>query len=360
VQIHLLRNLIFKLPHYPASQRLQRLPRWLIFRPINNEDTAVAAALRVDPKDYFTSIEWAGLSRRSSWRGLWLIAHCWATIVLAGALFVLWPNPVTLLMHDAAHAALHTNLKLNDITASWLCGAPVGASLQRYRPYHLTHHKFAQQPEDPDLSLSAPFPITAVSLRRKMVRDLTGQTFFKQRIRPTIDALLGRKAKGLSWRQVGQGLWGFWGPFVIANSVMILALSAIGLWWAWPVLWLLPMASWYPLVTRLRNIAEHACTPDHDDPLRHARTTRANLLERLFIAPYFVNYHCEHHMFMHLPCWSLPKAHRLLTAKGATARMEVQPGYLAVIRAAASRQPKGKDDLHRKPDKAPTFAAPFG
>jgi fatty acid desaturase len=342
----------------------------------HKEETTVAAALRVDPKDFFTPVEWAGLSQRSSWRGLWLIAHCWGTILLAGALFVLWPNPLTLviavmvigarqlglaiLMHDATHAALHPTLKINDFAASWLCGAPVGASLRRYRPYHLTHHKFAQQPEDPDLGLSAPFPITAASLRRKMVRDLTGQTFFKQRIGPTLDALGAREAKGLSWRQVGQGLWAFWGPFVIANGVMIAALSAVGLWWAWPVLWLLPMASWYPLVTRLRNIAEHACTPDHDDPLRHARTTRANLLERLFIAPYFVNYHCEHHMFMHLPCWSLPKAHRLLTAKGVSGRMEVQPGYLAVIRAAASRRPKGKDGPRQTSDKEAMFAAPFG
>ena len=33
-------------------------------------------------------------------------------------------------------------------------------------------------------------------------------------------------------------------------------------------------------------------------------------------------------MFMYLPCWSLPKAHRLLQAKGATVRMEVQRGLL--------------------------------
>jgi fatty acid desaturase len=345
----------------------------------------LAVATRVDPKDFFTPAEWAGLSRRSSWRGLSLIAHAWATIIAAGALFVLWPNPLTLvlavmvigarqlglaiLVHEAAHAAVHPNLKINDGAAAWLCGAPVGANLSRYRPYHLTHHKFAQQPEDPDLSLSAPFPISRVSLRRKMIRDLTGQTFYRQRIKPTLDALLARKAKGLSWAQVREGLWDFWGPFVIANGVMIAALCAIGLWWAWPVLWLLPMATWYPLVTRLRNIAEHACVPSNEDPLRHARTTRANLLERLLIAPYYVNYHCEHHMFMHLPCWSLPKAHRLLTRKGVTARMEVQQGYVAVIRAAASRPPKIGDKGGGGPrqsvdkgavDKEAAFAAPFG
>ena len=55
-------------------------------------------------------------------------------------------------------------------------------------PYHLQHHKFAQQAEDPDLGLSAPFPITRASLRRKIVRDLTGQTWFKQRFGDCLQA----------------------------------------------------------------------------------------------------------------------------------------------------------------------------
>jgi len=96
------------------------------------------------------------------------------------------------------------------------------------------------------------------------------------------------------------------------------------------------MATWYPLITRLRNIAEHACVAkDEPDPLRHARTTTANLIERAFIAPYYVQFHCEHHMFMHLPCYQLPRAHRLLEQKGVTARMEIEPSYLAMLRVAA-------------------------
>ena len=62
----------------------------------------------------------------------------------------------------------------------------------------------------------------------------------------------------------------------------------------------------------MRNIAEHACTSTREDPFSHARTTRANPIERLFIAPYWVNYHAEHHLFMHLPCNRLPEAYRLL------------------------------------------------
>ena len=259
------------------------------------------AAARVDPKDFFSAEAWASLSRRSAWQGVWMVAHAWIVILGAAAVAVLWPNPLTLvvaimligarqlglaiLMHEAAHAGLHNNLKVNDFLGEWLCGAPVGASLARYRPYHLTHHRYAQQAEDPDLLLSAPFPITRTSLRRKMIRDLTGQTFYKQRIAPTISAITTAKARGASRAQVTRGLVDFWGRFAIANGVLLALAVVSGAWWAYPVLWIVPMATWYPLVTRLRNIAEHACTPDNNDPLRHARTTHAGWIARALIAP---------------------------------------------------------------------------
>ncbi|MEL7480164.1 MAG: fatty acid desaturase, partial [Pseudomonadota bacterium] len=124
---------------------------------------------------------------------------------------------------------------------------------------------------------------------------------------------------------------------LVFNAGLLALLTALGVWWAFILLWIVPMATWFPLVTRLRNIAEHAVVPDNQDPMRHARTTHANLIERAFIAPYWVNYHCEHHMFMHLPCYRLADAHRLLQRKGLTARMEVQPGYLTVLKHAASK-----------------------
>ena len=70
------------------------------------------------------------------------------------------------------------------------------------------------------------------------------------------------------------------------------------------------MASWLSLVTRIRNIAEHACTSSGEEPFSHARTTRANSIERGLIAPYWVNCYAEHHLFMYLPCSRLAQAHR--------------------------------------------------
>ena len=95
------------------------------------------------------------------------------------------------------------------------------------------------------------------------------------------------------------------------------------------------------VITRIRNIAEHAVVPDSDDPLRNTRTTKASLIERIFIAPYFVNYHLEHHLLFYVPCYNLPKLHAILMRGPHAARMEVQPGYLSVLRlATASPTPR--------------------
>ena len=140
----------------------------------------MSAAARVKPEQFFTPDEWRGLSARSSWKGLALLLHCWVVIGAAIAVGVVWPLAIPLvvmlvgtrqlglfiLMHDAAHGILHPNRKVNDLAALWFGGS----ELNTYRPYHLQHHRFVQQTEDPDLVLSAPFPVSPQSLRRKIFR----------------------------------------------------------------------------------------------------------------------------------------------------------------------------------------------
>ena len=314
-------------------------------------DANMAAAKRIRPLDLFTRDEWEHVSRRSDLVGLGMVVHAWAVIGLAMAAAIWQPWLIILavpiigarqlglavLMHEAAHGGLSSHKGLNHIFGHWLSGAPIGGSLKAYRPYHLQHHKFAQQPEDPDLVLSAPFPITKNSLRRKIIRDLTGQTFYKQRLNQFANAFGYKIREGTSTANRMQAAREAAIPFLITNGVLLALLTVLGHWWAFFALWLLPMATWNMMITRLRNIAEHAVVPDHNDPMRHARTTHAGLLERIFIAPYWVNYHCEHHMFMHLPCYRLAEAHRLLERKGITERMEVQHGYWGVLKSAASK-----------------------
>lgn len=310
------------------------------------------AAQRIRPNEVFTTVEWQALSKKQHWRGPALVLHAWGIIFAASALFVIIPNPLTfiiaimlvgarqlglaILMHEAAHGALHPNRQINDFLGHWLCAAPVGASLATYRAYHLGHHKYVQQPEDPDLILSAPFPVSRHSMRRKIIRDLTGQTFLRQRLAGlrkntgTIGSAAQKQGEVLSSDRALR-------DHLLINFILLIGLTVLGVWWLYPALWLVAMASWFPLVTRIRNIAEHACVPNTDDPLAHARTTHASWWERLLIAPYWVQYHAEHHAFMHLPCYRLPAAHALLHKKGLATRIPQLASYWAVLLTATTQ-----------------------
>jgi fatty acid desaturase len=307
-------------------------------------------ALRMRARDFLTEDQLVAVRRRVTWKSAALIAHAWALILGSIALVAWWPNPLTfllavgiigsrqlglaILMHDGAHGCLSADEKTNLALSQWFCAYPVFAETRAYRRYHLQHHARTQQEDDPDLILSAPFPITKMSYRRKFFRDITGQTGYQQRKAQLLNAL-GPKEWPLS-RRVAHFREKL-GPQFAVNGVLFAGLAAAGVWWAYPLLWLLPLLTWMMVITRIRNIAEHAVVPDSSDPLRNTRTTHANFLERLFIAPYYVNYHLEHHLLFYVPCYNLPRVHRFLSESRHASRMEVQPNYAAVLRLATAK-----------------------
>ena len=308
--------------------------------------------MEVGAKGWLTAEEDQALRARSNWMGFYLVLHAWISIFLAMALFVAWPNPLTfllavvliggrqlglaILMHDASHRLLFKNARLNDWIGFYVCGSPVGASLALYRPYHLKHHRLTQQKDDPDWGLSAPFPISKKSFVRKMLRDVLGVTAYQRRL----EGFRYNMGEGTTAERWGR-LWRLDGHFVWANPVLLALLWAVGHPELFLTLWLLPLMTWYQVISRIRNIAEHAVVPDNDDPLRNTRTTLTNLAMRAVLAPYWVNYHLEHHLFVATPCWKLPAAHRLLCQRGLRDRMEVVAGYRAVLRKAISNPQDG-------------------
>src|SRR5882762_4732555 len=306
--------------------------------------------LRIRARDLMTEQELIEVRTRSTWKSVALIAHAWTLILGSIAMVAVWPNPFTfvlavaiigsrqlglaILMHDGAHGSLANGAKLNIALSQWFCAYPIFAETRAYRRYHLQHHARTQQEDDPDLVLSAPFPITKMSYRRKFLRDITGQTGYQQRKAQLLNALGPAE---WTYAQRAAHFWQTLGPQCVANAILLAGLSAAGLWWAYPLLWLVPLLTWMMVITRIRNIAEHAVVPDSNDPLRNTRTTRANFLERLFIAPYYVNYHLEHHLLFYVPCYNLPRVHEILSRSPHAARMEVQPNYAAVLRLATAK-----------------------
>ncbi len=341
------------------------------------------------PKEIFAPEDWAEITQISPWRGFWLTFHAWAVVALvAGGTAWLWhwnwlaglvatipalfliggrQLGLSIIMHDAAHGLMHPSRKINNMLGQF-AGAATGSDLHAYRTYHLTHHKYTQQPEDPDLSLSAPFPTTRASMRRKVIRDLTAQTFFKQRSHQFAKAWIGLKAMlrgesdepgakrdtsaGRALNNSGRN--GLNAPvetidgakvtakvvgrfLAIQLGVLVISLAAGSII---PfLLWIVALATTFQLILRIRNIAEHACTTTgSDDPFTHARTTRASWPERMVVAPYWVNFHSEHHLFMGVPCYRLARAHELLGRGGYHERMTIAPSYASVLHEVTAKE----------------------
>jgi fatty acid desaturase len=309
-------------------------------RPVTSDRPAWREALsRDDIKELLVMHDWR------SWLSL---AGNWAVVGAAFALVALWPNPLTVvvallvigarqlgfavLMHEAAHRSLFANRRVNDFAGNWLCAFPIWSDLRPYRPYHLQHHAKNWTDEDPDLGLAMPFPITRASLRRKIWRDLSGQTGWK-RLKATVRRDLGI-SRGRVKRNFDAGIEALYGV-LLTNGVLLGLLTLAG----HPALYLLWIGAWltsYSLVMRIRSIAEHAMIPDPADEMQNTRTTVARWWERLLIAPNRVNFHLEHHLLPTVPHYNLPRMHRLLRERGVLESACVTTGYRQVLALAAS------------------------
>ena len=272
----------------------------------------------------------------------------WLQIVIAMIIFYYFPSAITfllalivvgsrqfalaVLMHEAAHNLLFKNKRINDFVSQWFCAYPIFSDTTPYRPYHLAHHRFTETSQDPDLVLSSPFPITKVSFARKVFRDITGLTGLR---RYSIAFSSIFKTQGESnlerYSLILKKLRGFF----ITNFIIFIFLTLFLHWSIFLLLWWVPAFTYYSLIVRIRNIAEHAVTPGEND-FNNTRTTKASLLVRYLMVPHHVNYHLEHHLFTRCPWYNLPKAHEMLKENGFSDKMCVENSYFSVLKKATS------------------------
>jgi len=296
-------------------------------------------------RDLVTRAEIDAWLAMADWRSWASIALDWAIVFAAMALVAVWTNPLAIvlalfligarqlglavLMHEASHRSLFSNKKVNDWAGNWLCAYPVWSDLYPYRPYHLQHHAHTGENTDPDLGLVTPFPITRASLRRKVWRDLSGQTGIKFAA-AAFKRTFGRWNEDPAARRAAIGV-------ATTNAVLLGILLLAG----HPALYLLWAGAWLTtntLVTRIRSIAEHALTPNAAEPRGLTRTTIASWWERLLIAPNCVNYHMEHHLLITVPHYRLRAMHERLAQLGVIDASCVDHGYATILRRAASKR----------------------
>lgn len=292
-------------------------------------------------RDVLTPDQIEEVGRRSNWRAAWLVGCNYAITAAIFAMMARWPNPLTILLgivllggrqlgfgvlvHECGHGTLFTTRKLNEWVGEWLAAPPTFNNMKAYSRGHLKHHKLAGTRDDPDLPNYQDYPITRTRLRRKLWRDVSGQTGWRQ-TRGLFKSFARFRSLDPEQRKVlARGL--------VVNAAMLGLFVYLGVAWLYFVWWAALLTS-NRLVSRLRQVAEHAAVPDlyDGDPRRNTRTIPASWLDRLVFCPLGVNYHLEHHLMASVPIYNLPKMHRMLKANGSYDGVHFPGSYFGMLR----------------------------
>ena len=243
-------------------------------------------------------LQTAGLLAVASWVNnpvVWMLSF-----VLMGRGMVMF----AILAHEAAHRLLFSNRKVNDLVGRWVVGAPGFVPLDAYRRGHMAHHKEEFGANEPDLALYAGYPISPSSWRRKLVRDATGQSGYKNLV-PLVRAVGSPSA-----RQHALRIWLVQGTLWIAGGVIL------GRWWLWPVMWFGPWMTVWRVLNRLRSVAEHGGMQRSADRRLTTHHIRQSWSARFWMVPYNTGWHLAHHVDIGVPFQNLPKLQRELEAAG--------------------------------------------
>lgn len=261
--------------------------------------------------EYITSEELKSLCQLSDWLGWYRVLYNYALIYMGFLLFSWFPNPLTfvissciiagrilgfgILNHDASHGTLFKTSNLNRLVGKWLLGSLVLVDFDAFKKGHAEHHRLAGSGKDPDLVFVQNYPATVASMKRKFLRDFSGINGVKELIYQTKVSTFNKRI-----------------PNLFVHLTLLFSLIFIGYGWSYLVFWF-AFIFIYPAFTRLRIMGEHGAVQDNNnlDPRINTRTTQANILERLFIAPNEVNFHLEHHLHPKIPAHKLKAAHRL-------------------------------------------------
>jgi fatty acid desaturase len=265
-----------------------------------------------------------------------LLAVCWITervplavaVPIWAATFVLMGRGVALfaiLGHEAAHRLLFSRKRLNDFVGQWLLTYPVFVPFHAYRRVHFAHHKDEMGPNEPDLNLYQGYPITRDSMMRKLRRDISGSTGWKN-LKGLFRAFRSADARPVAIKIVATQLVLWAGLWLVS-----------GRWWLYPVFWFAPFMTVWRVLNRLRAIAEHGGMTRSKDRRETTHLVRQSWIARFWFVPFNTGWHLAHHVDMGVPFQNLPRLQRELQEAGWITLELEYPSYLALWSALSSR-----------------------
>lgn len=218
--------------------------------------------------------------------------------------------------HEGFHFSLHQNKVVSSVIGIVFSSLTPGHLDIGFAISHWNHHKFTNRAGDPDADVFRRY--RGFLARFFLARAHAARNY----LRSTVRLALGRPlpfeykfplrahvVQRLAWLNLACSLV-FLGMYAaIAAYDPITGLVSIGL----PALLVV-------LITGLRPYIEHAGTSH--DTFTQARSRTSPFFTMLFLG---TNYHLEHHLYPSVPCYRLPRVHRILQQQGALEASHVEP-----------------------------------
>ena len=266
------------------------------------------------------------LSCIKQWKPLCHTIWLWTGVVAAWSMVAIYPAWWTILIaipiigtryyalfilgHDGMHRRLFYNTQMNDLFCDLFLIGPVGAITRINKKNHLEHHNHLSTEDDPDRHKHTCF---GKSTTAEYLLFLTGIKSLKKVV---TNSYVGKKNKLSNAKIKNLVLKYTLRDLLILCSIQLAIIFGLTVsigWWAYLVLWLLPIFIFAYLADLARSFLEHA-QPEPDEKADEHRliTYKSNPIEKLFLAPLNMNFHAAHHLWTSIPYYNLPQADKIL------------------------------------------------
>lgn len=257
-------------------------------------------------------------------------------------------NRCAQIVHGSDHGSLFASKKFDRIVGQ-IAGCFVGYQAQGHKETHDEHHVFLNSEKDADRIWCEPEAGISAILKG-WARDLflvSAAYRFLQYIPEkhlTIEGTRNRNRQAEPKEEPANaggivGLMASFLPIVVTQLILLGAYIAaarfdliLGVEY-YVLVFILALLVLYPIQIRLRSNVEHSFVPGYQcvkpQDRRVVRSVRANLVERLIVAPLNYEYHYEHHIIPNMPYYNSPRMRAILQAKGI--EVPIAKGYVAFI-----------------------------
>ncbi|HEY2383307.1 MAG TPA: fatty acid desaturase family protein [Terriglobia bacterium] len=244
-------------------------------------------------------------------------AYLLAIIIIGGR-----QNALATLAHEGWHGLLFRSRRANHAIAAWFYAYPLGILYYHDRERHLRHHREVGHDYDPDwINYTSRDRETPARLLAYLASLLFGRLLFSTLLSV---AKRGRPRITIESANVPSELW----RVAVSQGVLFGAMTAAtGQWWVYPLLWLLPLATFAGFFANFRALIEHVVVCDDATPEDRLRDIHAGPLERFFVAPSHFNYHALHHAHPSVPHYNLPRGKEAYLQRFGLYPFTVRPGY---------------------------------